>query len=267
MRWIKHMTTAGEDVKISALIDQHGAEAYGIYWLLLEAIGLSLEKDSTAFSLSYSEVKWSQKLRCSVRKLRSVVQSMTDLRLIECESLTNLQSIDDQTRTKVLTIAVPKLLKYRDEYSKKSRQTPAQDTDTDTHTEVDTDIEKDSDDASPPKPKLVSISDRWFDEEFWPLWPVKQNRPAAKTAAKKLNSEDRAAALRGVVDQAFHIKAMERPIHAATWLNGRRWEDEKHTPGAREPTLCGNLTPSKESFAAGVVRRAQERIMRGESPL
>ena len=110
-------------------------------------------------------------------------------------------------------------------------------------------------------------SDNWFEEKFWPLWPVKENKLKAKRAAAKLKEADREAALAGLVEQAFRIKAMERPIHAATWLNDERWNDEKHKPGAREPTLFSNLAPSKESFAAGVVRRAQERIMRGESPL
>lgn len=69
-------------------------------------------------------------------------------------------------------------------------------------------------------------SDAWFDSEFWPLWPVKENKPPAKEASRKLTPEDRSAAIQGVRDQAAKIRAMERPIHASTWLNNRRWEDQ-----------------------------------------
>lgn len=76
------------------------------------------------------------------------------------------------------------------------------------------------------KPEKSKESDGWFDSEFWPIWPVKQNRTAAKEAARKLKVEEYPAVMAGVRAQSARIAAMERPIHASTWLNKRRWEDE-----------------------------------------
>lgn len=73
---------------------------------------------------------------------------------------------------------------------------------------------------------LTAEKDIWFDSEFWPAWPVKQNRTAAKEAARKLKSEEYPLVMAGVRAQSARIAAMERPIHASTWLNKRRWEDE-----------------------------------------
>lgn len=129
-----------------------------------------------------------------------------------------------------------------------------------------TETESDAREKSEVVELAVRKQDDWFEEKFWPLWPVKENKIQAKRAAAKIKESEREAVLAGVLDWAFRIKAMERPIHASTWLNNRRWEDEKHKPGAREPTLFPT-TPLRESFADGVVRRAQERAMRGERPI
>jgi hypothetical protein len=75
----------------------------------------------------------------------------------------------------------------------------------------------------------------WFENEFWPLYPRKVAKAAANKAAyyhRKLQfAQDRAAALAGLCAQLprFQQQMAEDPSkvpHAATWLNGQRWEDE-----------------------------------------
>jgi hypothetical protein len=68
--------------------------------------------------------------------------------------------------------------------------------------------------------------DEWFNSVFWPIWPVKENKPPARAAARKVKSNERDAVIEGLRKQCGRIVAMERPIHASTWLNNRRWEDE-----------------------------------------
>jgi hypothetical protein len=132
MRWMKHLALASEDEKIAVLIEQHGPEGYGMYWLLLETVAASMQPKSDACDLTYSELRWSQKLRSSVRKTRSILRSMHDLRLIVLLALpgdrqivplssTDLRPISTQSTGNRLRIEVPNLLKYRDEYSEKSR--------------------------------------------------------------------------------------------------------------------------------------------------
>lgn len=80
-----------------------------------------------------------------------------------------------------------------------------------------------------------SISFQRFDE-FWKSYPRKENKPNARTAWKKLNPDEALlqTILKAVGDQKQSegwLKEKGRFIpHPATWLNGRRWEDEPPEP-------------------------------------
>lgn len=86
--------------------------------------------------------------------------------------------------------------------------------------------------ASPP-----SQDDRF--EEFWTSYPRKTAKQAAVTAWAKLGDEDRQAAIEGVqrwiaTPEVMRDAQRERGRflpHPATWLNGRRWEDERSSTG------------------------------------
>jgi hypothetical protein len=97
--------------------------------------------------------------------------------------------------------------------------------DTDTDTDTEQKNLKPSSASSEKRSTAVAASDAWFGKEFWPLWPVARNRKAAMVAARKVKPEDRQKVVAGVKTQSARIAAMERPIHAATWINGARWED------------------------------------------
>ncbi len=99
----------------------------------------------------------------------------------------------------------------------------------------------------------LSGEDAWFETFFWPAWPVKENKANARKAAAKIPAHKRPQVLDGLRRQAAAIAAMERPIHAATWINGERWEDEV--------VHRGNDATSQ---ALAIV---EGRIERGERPL
>jgi hypothetical protein len=127
MRWIKHLTLAHDDPAISSLLEQFGAEGYGIWWLLLEHVAIGIEKDSKAVpSRTHSVVDWAKICCCSARRLREFARISTELRLISSSSPAELKQFASRLPADRLQIDVPKLLKYRDEYSKKSGQTPKQ---------------------------------------------------------------------------------------------------------------------------------------------
>lgn len=195
---------AHADQAVSYILEEFGAEAYGVWWLMLEEIAAPMEPGKMMPNASHSLLKWSQICHCSTRRFRSIVSS-----------LANKQLIYVQTELDRIQIEVPNILKYKDEYSKKSGQSTEQE---------QKQIQRESRD----KPDSEYRS--WFDTEFWPIWPVKENKPAAAKAAEKVPEADRPSAIEGVHKQGPRIKGMERPIHAATWLNNRRWEDEEHTP-------------------------------------
>lgn len=76
----------------------------------------------------------------------------------------------------------------------------------------------------------------WRFEEFWAAWPNKVSKQAAEDAWRKLSEKDRADAFLSVPTwfpawREQHPQAS--PLHAATYLNKRRWLDQfqpKETP-------------------------------------
>lgn len=79
---------------------------------------------------------------------------------------------------------------------------------------------------------------------FWTKWPRKQDRKAALKAWRRMKPKDRAAALDAVepwVENYWRGRKDRNPNfipYGASWLNGRRWEDEipSGVPGAAQPT-------------------------------
>jgi hypothetical protein len=126
VRWFKHLSMAHTDAAVSAILEEMGAEAYGVWWLILEDIASPMEKNSRETFAIHSDVKWSQICYCSARKFRSIANRLQEKGLIVCTSIDNRLKID-----------VPKLLKFRDEYSKKSGHSPDSRTDTDTDGDTD----------------------------------------------------------------------------------------------------------------------------------
>lgn len=79
----------------------------------------------------------------------------------------------------------------------------------------------------------------WFLDAFWPIYPLKTARHAALLSAAKIPAEEREAVVAALRDQltwpadltcGLNPKRDKLP-HASTWLNQRRWEDER--PPAR----------------------------------
>jgi hypothetical protein len=145
MRWFKHMTRSWDDEKISSLVEKYGIEGYGFYFRVLEIVAANLE-DSSHSAVTYSLRKWSKLTAIFQPKVLRLCQVCGELGLIEYELSANL-----------LKVSIPKIFKYRDEYSEKrekkncknrdniptvSEKYPCRtDTDTDTDTELDTDTD------------------------------------------------------------------------------------------------------------------------------
>jgi hypothetical protein len=143
MRWIKHLTGAHQDEKMARLVAELGLEGYGFYWLVLETVAGQIEAGSDRTSVSYPIAFWRKTTGFSIKKLRIFVENCADLGIIAADFSENS-----------LTISIPNILKYRDEWSRKKGQnsgvTPEQlrskDSDTDTETEEDS--------RTPPTPPL-----------------------------------------------------------------------------------------------------------------
>ena len=125
MRWFKHMTDSADDEKLAALLAKHGPEGYGLWWMIVELVAKQIPKDGTEPEVTYPVSIW-LRFTCLYhhKKFRILVQSLHDLRLISAQSPANLCTISALSTKDLLTISIPNILKFRNEYSKKSGQTP-----------------------------------------------------------------------------------------------------------------------------------------------
>lgn len=113
MKWFRHMTVSHEDSKISRLLDLSGLAGYGAWWLILEIVAGEMGKDDLKCSAEHSLTRWSHLMYCHPNQVKSYLGSMQSAGLVEIEC------IEDRYR-----VSVPNLLKYRDEYSRKSGHAP-----------------------------------------------------------------------------------------------------------------------------------------------
>ena len=119
------------------------------------------------------------------------------------------------------------------------------------------------------KTAAVSVIDPvegWFSQEFWPAYPRREAKVAALKAARAVlkTPELRAAALRALTLQLPDLTSRppdKRP-HPATWINGRRWEDEAALPFISMPR-SGENGNGKVGFVESVEREFQRRYEEG----
>jgi hypothetical protein len=119
MRWFKHLTIANRDESLCQIIDEFGLEGYGAYWFILERIAEKITPEMTEANqifLQLSEKNWRKFLGFSPKKFRKFLSFS--------EKCSLFFSKTDKKKPELITIYCPKLLKYRDEYTRKSRKTP-----------------------------------------------------------------------------------------------------------------------------------------------
>src|SRR6478609_844252 len=113
MRWLKHMTATKHDEKVALLLDKLGHEGYGLWWMIIETIAASIESGSDKCSLRYPVSRWAAELQLHppnvTRRLAAI--AATGLLEMSCDAAG-------------IMLTAPNLLKYRDEYSKKSGHSP-----------------------------------------------------------------------------------------------------------------------------------------------
>ena len=83
-----------------------------------------------------------------------------------------------------------------------------------------------------PKPCVIDAQNGF--DDFWKIWPSKKCKDAARKAWRKMPIESKRLAFSAVRDGWFERWQSEspqaNPIHASSFLNGKRWEDEPQQP-------------------------------------
>ena len=113
MRWFKHLSGTARDEKISKLLEEAGLEGYGFWWRLLEVIAEQMTPGSAKCAVTYSLSKWSRELGCHHHTVGKYLATL---------EVAGLVTVNKGEST--ITVTITNLLKYRDEYSRKSGQSP-----------------------------------------------------------------------------------------------------------------------------------------------
>lgn len=107
MRWFKHMTCSFNDEKLSAVVDELGMEGYGFWWRILEVVAEKMDENGE-YSVSFSSKKWGNFFGFSAKKFENFARIFQKNRIFDVEFSENQ-----------VTVSIPNLLKYRDEWSRK----------------------------------------------------------------------------------------------------------------------------------------------------
>lgn len=102
MQWIKHMTAANRDERLIRLRHELGTEAYGAYWLILEAIAEQLTEHSPRTSATFPVKNWRLITGLSKQKLDKLLRLSAEVGLFLVEKNEDFIRVD-----------CPKLLKIQ----------------------------------------------------------------------------------------------------------------------------------------------------------
>lgn len=198
MRWFKHLTRSHEDEKLLQLRSDFGLSGYGFYWLVIEMIAQNMDKTDNT-SLTFPLKIWAK-----------LLQVRSDFVLRLCRKCTEIVLWQSSVSGQNLTITCDNLLKYRDEYTEKSRHRPHKNpdsvpSDTDIDTETDTEAEKDKRKKrpkkaapQPPAPRVLTPAQdfvAWYENEHEVILETKYISKAedfvhATRLIKKLGPDD-----------------------------------------------------------------------------
>ena len=112
MIWFRHMSTSSADERLSEMKAVFGLEGIGFWWTLLEIIALQMDGANQKYEASYSLSQWAMKIGCHHHKVSVFFKKFETAGLLT-------MAYDGSNGVGKLTIGVPNLVKYRDEYSKK----------------------------------------------------------------------------------------------------------------------------------------------------
>ncbi|NTU49502.1 MAG: DUF4373 domain-containing protein [Desulfobulbaceae bacterium] len=241
MKWFKHMSHSHIDEKLASIISENGLEGYGFWWMLMEVVAAQCvdEKCSATYTLPH----WSRLLCCHHHKVVKYMVALAGLpkgySLVTPPVTHGLQGIVTVEYVEgKIRVTIPNLLKYRDEYSKKSRQRPDSVlSKKEKEKEKENIIPSSSVDEvvfylTKKKRKLYGKRLETFNL-FWDAFDYKKGR--AEAADSWIDIPSLTVTIVDKIIDAAKIEAVSRkeliasgktPIMAQGWISGRRWEDE-----------------------------------------
>ena len=146
MRWFHHMSNSHDDERLALLLAQpRGLELYGFYWCLLEFLADNMSPEQNHTALRATLKKWAGISQITPRKFVHLLNRVlgiwdTEIDIDGSENGRFLAELEQTSKKMphflivlgmeqnpkshdVIMIACPKLLEYRDEWSKRQART------------------------------------------------------------------------------------------------------------------------------------------------
>lgn len=220
MKWFKHDSDASNDAKLRKLRHKYGAQGYGVYWYCLELIARNVDKHNLTFELEHDAELIADDFKLSTELVQDMMLFMVNVGLFE-----NSQGI----------ITCLKMSTRTDEYTQKLL----------TKIKFCPDAHLTHTGDNPEKSELReenrteeknNVCTDGFDL-FWTDYPNKVNKKRAAKAWGRLSKSDQDAAHKSLDRFIASLPDFQKnplKLHASTYLNDRRWEDELNPEPAND---------------------------------
>ncbi len=218
MKWFQHSCgsagSGNESKFIFQLIDKFGGDGYMVYFIAMEIIGDDFDVYNPGFCRV--PVKYFRtKCRLSRQKLLNI------LKYCEGKERITVKLIEGEEEE--LTLNCSKFADICDNYTQKLlRAMPEQDTES-VRKKTSQEVEKISQEE-------IEVEDTVPYSDFYKLFPRHEGKAAGEKAWKKIKDKEKPEIIEALQKQikTKHLNVEDKkycPL-PATWLNGRRWEDD-----------------------------------------
>ena len=173
MKWFKHSARASNDSKIAELEDNFGLEGYAVYFKILEIVCQEME-DTDNTKVCYSARKWKRILGVSVQKLTKILEFSDSFSLL-------FANFSKKSGQLFITVDVPNILKYRDEYTRKRDKVSGECPDN-----VAQEKEKDKDKEKYNPPSQTVLLHDGISDDYRKITKVEDNKSRQRAGGKEV---------------------------------------------------------------------------------
>lgn len=245
MKWFKHESSAGDSPRLRRLRARYGAEGYGLYWFLVEQVGVGWETHGADINPSLEIEDIESELRIPSGQSPDMIRWMIDkglfeastIGLLRCESLRNhvgeaqrkaerrdrpkLNSGHAPDSVRIVSGPTPEKeeIRVEEKREEKKKNTPPQAEPAGVGVPLALDL-------GPAQTKANTAKERF--EKFWTVVRKKVGKKMAMAEFLKVNPDD--ALLEKMIrsmtaynksnDDVTKLKDPER------WIKAERWNDE-----------------------------------------
>ncbi len=244
MDWFKHSTGSHDDPDIQDARDKFGDFAYSGFFILCELFGQEYSHLNSEGMLHASKAFVRRKVNKSWTKVEQLLNFYSKRNRLKWNY--------DEADADMIFYTIPKFIELSSNWTRRSKAMPTEaPTELPTAKEVEEEVEREEED-------IVPYSD------FYLLFPRHEGKAAGEKAWKKIKNKEKPQIIEALQRQikAKHLNVEDKkycPL-PATWLNGRRWEDDiipKQDDDEGMSVLCGCGAGFKLKFQGQECQRCQ----------